>query len=109
MTRPEPLTDNERAVYQALYETTRRQGYQPSLRELAALLGWTGWSHAQRSLDAIKSKGWIDADPQAGRAIRFRYRPDGQPFSGFADRKTRPGALLGQPQAVRSGDGGLGF
>ena len=82
-------TDRQRALFEFLFEETRRLGFQPSLRQLAAFLGSSNSNAAITHLEALHKKGWIRHEPGGGkgsapaRCIEILRRPDGSPFDGF--------------------------
>ena len=80
-----PLTERQAEVFRYLYEFTRTHGYQPSSQELCGHFGFTSKVSACHHIGLIAAKGWIQKATGVPRAIRFLCRPDGSPFTGFAD------------------------
>lgn len=80
-----PPTARQMEVYAYLYGFTRDNGHQPTLRELMATFGVSA-NALVGYLRSLHAKGWLDHGDGRSRAIRFLRRPDGTPFTGFADR-----------------------
>lgn len=66
----EPLTDNQRKVFEFLRDRSG-DGIPPTVREIGAAVGMTSTSTVQRNLDALEEKGYIMRDPLRKRTIRI--------------------------------------
>lgn len=80
-------TDRQLEIYAWIYDETRRQGYQPSTREMARNFGINFASGMACHLDALQETGYLGTSGEGWRevrALRFLLRPDGLPFRGFA-------------------------
>jgi SOS-response transcriptional repressor LexA len=85
-TAPKALTARQAAVYRFIYETARDKGCQPSLPEIRAKFGITTDGGARVHLLALGKKGYIRMREGGFRSVVFVLRPDGTPFTGFADK-----------------------
>jgi repressor LexA len=65
-----PLTARQAAVLRTLIDWTLVDGFQPSLAELAAVLGVSSAAGVACHLAAIERKGWIERARQP-RAVRI--------------------------------------
>lgn len=85
----DPLTDRQMAVFRFIYEHARDKGYQPSFRQIAAEFGFASYSNSMTChLVALAKKGFVTGDLHGkSRSIKFLRRPDGKPFTGFADKR----------------------
>lgn len=80
-----PLTTRQAEVFRYLYEFTRDHGYQPSSRELCVTFQFRPRA-VTGHLYLMARKGWLAMSEGQSRAVRFLRRPDGSPFTGFADK-----------------------
>jgi SOS-response transcriptional repressor LexA len=88
---PHTLTARNLAVYKMVYEFTRDNGYQPTYREIAQMLGSTNQNMVFSQLVRLERFGYL-CTPQSRSnrmrqyGIQFLKKPDGSPFKGFKDR-----------------------
>lgn len=75
------LTDRERETLCELIALLERDGFPPSLRQLADRLGLSSSTAAQNRLLALQGKAYIHIEPRCSRGIRVLMRPDGQRFT----------------------------
>ena len=80
-----PLTARQAEVFRYLYEFTRDHGYQPSFRELCLEFHYASPNVVACFFNIMARKGWLVRGQTQSRAVRFLRRPDGLPFTGFAD------------------------
>jgi repressor LexA len=64
-----PLTDRQQRILGFLEEHSHRNGYPPTLREVAAHFGLSGPRGAQKHLEALQKKGYLERFPRRSRAI----------------------------------------
>lgn len=64
------MTEAQRAVYQAIDDLTKRLGYPPSVREIAAATN-RGPATTQSKLHALKAAGRVDWVEGQARTIRI--------------------------------------
>jgi repressor LexA len=81
----DPLTERQAEIFAWIYEIVRDRGYQPTYRQLMEKFGIQSTNGITCHLKSIADKGWIDLGGEK-RGIRFLKRPDGRPFTGFADK-----------------------
>ena len=72
---PEPLTDRQRAVLDAIEQTVNERGYPPSVREICAAVGLTSPSTVHTHLSSLQKMGYLRRDPTKPRAIEVRFDP----------------------------------
>lgn len=84
------LTPGQARVYMLVFETIRRTGRRPTLRQIADAGGHREdrcvqrrREAAQRVVRALVDKGWLGRDPDEDRGWELRKGPDGLPFAGF--------------------------
>jgi repressor LexA len=70
-------------VYLYIYETVRRHGYVPTVREMVDHFAMGSTNAMTFHLDKLRANGWIDRDRARSRALRILRLPDGRPFRGF--------------------------
>lgn len=68
---PQPLTENERAVYEFLLDFLSEHTYQPSVREIGRRFGIKSTKTVSQLLHAIARKGYIELDPARSRGVRL--------------------------------------
>jgi SOS-response transcriptional repressor LexA len=83
----DPLTERQAEIFEYLYEITRDTGCQPTYRETMDRFGIQSTNGLSCQIKAFADKGWIEAGTGDKRGIRFLRRPDGRPFTGFADKE----------------------
>ena len=76
------LNEREMAVYEALRDCVRKNGYAPSVRELAARLGYRSTSTVQLYLDRLEAYGYITRKGGKSRSITLTVA---QPPQGAAE------------------------
>jgi SOS-response transcriptional repressor LexA len=69
-----------------MYEFTRDNGFQPSYRDMARQFHFNSINGLVSHMRALQKKGFLLIPGNETRSIRFKVRPDGQPFTGFADK-----------------------
>jgi repressor LexA len=72
-----PLTDRQRLVLNFVEEFCRRQGYPPTVREVAAHFGFQPRAAADH-LAALKKKGYLHREPGRSRGLALVSRLDDQ-------------------------------
>lgn len=78
------LSPRQAEIMYLVFESTRRTGVQPSIRELMERFGMTGPNGIVCHTKALVRKGWIEPSTNQSRALRFlRCPPDGRRFTGF--------------------------
>lgn len=71
------LTERQAKVLRFIESHARRNGYPPSLREIADHIG-AKWSHGiERHLEALEKKGYIKREAVKSRGIQLTSRPLG--------------------------------
>lgn len=81
------LTDRQLEVFRLIYETARDRGYQPSIRDMMETFGFSP-NGVMCHIKAMRRKGYLaprNGDPVC-RAYVILRRPDGSPFTGFAEK-----------------------
>lgn len=66
---PRPLTDKQRAILEYVEGYQEREGFSPSLREIAEAFGFLTPHTAADHLDALSKKGYVRRRPGTARAI----------------------------------------
>jgi repressor LexA len=84
---PSRPTASQVAVFNFIYETARNAGFQPSLREIMARFGIVSPNGVACHLQTLERKGWIRRGDGSSRSVRILRKPDGSPFTGFADKE----------------------
>lgn len=84
----EKLTGRQMAVFQFVFDFTKKNGYQPTVTEVANKFGINTSAVTTGYYAAFRKKGWIGGATGQGkgralRAMKFLRRPDGSPFKGF--------------------------
>lgn len=69
MTR-EPLNEKERAMYDYIAESIRKNGYSPSVRDIMAVLGVKSTSTVHTYLGKLEEKGYIYKEGGKSRTLR---------------------------------------
>ena len=87
-TRP-PLTPAQKVVLAHLRDAIARQGYAPSLRDIARHLGHKGPGAVKKHLEALARKGYIRRTPRLPRAIEVLDQENRVPVVGTV-RAGRP-------------------
>jgi SOS-response transcriptional repressor LexA len=84
------LTRRQREVLEAIYNSVRDKGFQPTVKELIVAQGVHSPNAIHLHLRAMVEHGWIRLHFKA-RAVEFILRPDGHKFTGFLDRPAPKG------------------
>lgn len=82
------LTDRERETLCELIALLERDGFPPSLRQLASELGRASGAGVRNHLKTLQQKGYLHIEPKCSRGIRVLMRPDGQRFTHAWNRVT---------------------
>ncbi len=69
MTR-EPLNEKERAVYDYIAESIRKNGFSPSVRDIRTTLGFKSTSTVHTYLGRLEDKGYIIKEDGKSRTLR---------------------------------------
>jgi repressor LexA len=72
----ETLTERQVALYEAIVDAVKTQGYPPSMRELGVAAGLTSPSSVLYQLKVLETKGYIRRDPNRPRAIEINLGTD---------------------------------
>lgn len=83
---PRPLTARQAEIYRWIFEQTKANGYQPSMRETAIHFGFTSPNAVFGFFKAMRKKGWMGQIGCDARCVRFRFCPNGLPFRGFEEK-----------------------
>lgn len=67
----DPMTDRQQEVLDVLIEAIDKNGYPPSVREIADAVGLSSPSSAKHQLDALERKGYIRRTPGLPRALEI--------------------------------------
>lgn len=76
-------------LFRMVYGSARDRGFQPSLREMAKASGCKNQNSVVGRIDTLISLGYIaipPSSPRQSRAWIILKRPDGSPFTGFAEK-----------------------
>ncbi len=68
---PEPLTERQRDVLHYIKNHFDREGFAPTVREIAFHFGFASPLAVQTHLDALARKGYIEREPRKTRNIRI--------------------------------------
>lgn len=69
-TQPEPITDANRRVYDAIVSWIEERGYSPTVRELCQELGVASPNGINGHLKVLERRGWITRSNRQSRTIR---------------------------------------
>jgi repressor LexA len=75
MKNKEALTPTQEKVFDFLKDFLRRQGFPPTLREIASQFGLRGPKAPQKTLNILERKGYIRKIPGGSRAIEIFSNP----------------------------------
>ena len=78
-----PLSERQREIYEWILLKTKKDGFQPSIREIAEEFGIGSPNGVVCHLKGMQRKGYINLGESHSRSIRFLVRPDGKEFKGF--------------------------
>ena len=82
----QPLTARQARVFDFILEVTEKNGYAPSIREIADEMGFTSPNGVTGHLKALERKGYIERTSNKSRSIvpteEFREGRAGMPLSG---------------------------
>ena len=76
------LTQRQYSLLSLTIDFTKRNGYQPSMKQMAELIGRASANSVQQHIDALEKKGYIQRK-EGGRALKFLKDEKGKPFRGF--------------------------
>lgn len=66
----QPLNDKERAMYDYIAESIRRNGFSPSIRDIMSVLGMKSTSTVHTYLGKLEEKGYIYKEDGKSRTLR---------------------------------------
>lgn len=97
------LTPRQRQILRVIREAVRRQGYPPTIRELASVVGVASTSSIAHQLRQLEAKGYLRRVPDRPRALEVRF-----PHDSAAVHAVSPevGELVSEP-ITPDADGGL--
>ncbi len=78
----EKLTRGEKKVYDYLSEYIDRNGYSPSVRDIAAATGFASSSTVHLYLSRLEEKGYIEREQHKSRSFRPIAKQNGIPLVG---------------------------
>ncbi|GAB4253511.1 MAG: transcriptional repressor LexA [Thermoleophilia bacterium] len=90
------LTERQKQILSAIRQAVRRQGYPPTVREIAAEVGLASPASVHSQLAALEAKGYLRRGSAKRRALELVRRPDG-PEAKEAGRQRLP--LVGRVAA----------
>lgn len=73
---PTDLTPRQRQILHVIREAVRKQGYPPTIRELASAVGVTSTSSISHQLRQLEAKGYLRRVPDRPRALEVRLPHD---------------------------------
>ena len=76
------LTNSEKRVYEYLCEHIDKHGYSPSVRDIAAALGFASSSTVHLYLSRLEEKGYIEREANKSRSFRPTAKHGGIPLLG---------------------------
>ncbi len=68
---PEPLTERQRQVYEALRDFIQENQIPPTVRQVGEMVGLRSTASVQRVLDVLAAKGWITRQKGAYRTVNL--------------------------------------
>ncbi len=77
------LTDRQRTVLEFVRTAIQKNGFAPSIREIAEALGIRSPNGVVRHLNALEKKGWINRSVRKSRSLQVASTNDDEP-SGFS-------------------------
>lgn len=72
---PEPLTDRQSRILDAIRQSIARNGYPPSWREIADAVGLASDDSVGYQLGKLEEKGYLRRSPRKSRAIELLTPP----------------------------------
>ena len=63
--------ESQIAALRAVHDLTIQYGYAPSVRAVGAALGRSSSSTAQRIVDYLKRRGWVEYTPRVARSLKI--------------------------------------
>jgi hypothetical protein len=63
--------ESQLAALRAIHDLTIQNGYAPSVRDVGEAIGRSSSSTAQRIIDYLKRRGWIDYAPKIARSMKI--------------------------------------
>ncbi|MEV6329050.1 transcriptional repressor LexA [Streptomyces sp. NPDC051909] len=91
------LTQRQQQILDIIRTHTRRHGFPPSMREIAASAGLLSTSSVSHQIRALEKKGFLRQDPQRPRAYVIADRPGDEPAEVARERRLEQ---EGERQAV---------
>jgi len=88
MRDPNALTKRQAQILAFMIESTKRDGYPPSVREIGSAVMLSSSSTVHSHLQALESKGYIRREGSGARAIIFLKDPDGRPLADINSVET---------------------
>jgi SOS-response transcriptional repressor LexA len=83
---PTPRTPRQIELYEFLYEFTRKNGFQPSRRDMCEALGLTSPNALASMIRGLIEKSWLaPITERSARCLVILRKPSGAPFDGFRD------------------------
>jgi len=67
----EPLSPQQKKVYEFIRESFYSQASMPSVREICHAMGWKAVGSAQSAIKALIQKNWIHRDPYKARGLQL--------------------------------------
>ncbi|MFI8823356.1 transcriptional repressor LexA [Streptomyces sp. NPDC053431] len=100
-TNDDGLTERQQQILDIIRSHTRRHGFPPSMREIAAAAGLLSTSSVSHQIRALEKKGVLRQDPQRPRAyVLADGLSEGPGIGGPEGRARSQAELLGERQAV---------
>jgi repressor LexA len=90
------LTRRQRLILEFIQESTRANGYPPSMREIGAAAGLASPASVSYQLGLLQEKGFIRKDPIKGRALEVTLPGQEPSEPALAPEKTVNVPLVGQ-------------
>jgi len=69
------LSDSQAEVLTYVHEYVREHGYAPTVREVAAFMGWASTNSAHECLAVLASRGFVERSRGRARALRLIVSP----------------------------------
>lgn len=98
------LTRRQREIYDYLAEFIERNGYAPSLEEIADRFGLSSVATVHEHLENLESKGAVRRDPHRSRAIELLRPADGRTRTAAVELPLLGRVAAGQPLEAISDD-----
>ncbi|MDR1422059.1 MAG: transcriptional repressor LexA [Coriobacteriales bacterium] len=85
MEHHDDLTERQQAILDFLVESTAKNGYPPSVREIGEAVGLSSSSTVHSHLSSLEAKGFIKRDPSSARALTVVGQEASDPASSASD------------------------